>query len=91
MSFCYRNWEDECQAQAVERGSGGRPRGEPTAVVRLPLPLAWHAGYARARCGPATFSIAIPASAASSNVRPPAVFRRLRMIIWNTRSILMSS
>jgi len=32
-----------------------------------------------------------PASAASSNVRPPAVFRRLRMIIWNTRSILMSS
>jgi len=39
MSFCYRNWEDECQAQAVERGSGGRPRadrrGAPAAAACL--------------------------------------------------------
>jgi hypothetical protein len=32
--------EAEWKARLVAKGSRGRPRGEPTALIRLPLPLA---------------------------------------------------
>jgi hypothetical protein len=45
LSFCYKNsWATKYPArQAIEpsrKGIGGRPRGVPTAVIRLPLPVA---------------------------------------------------
>ena len=75
----------------------GRPRGEPTAVIRLPLPLASLARRLREgtlRAGDISRFLDVePANAARSALskgRPPAGFRRPPMIISNIRSILTS-
>jgi hypothetical protein len=89
--FFNRNW-GRFQASASSKGIGGRPRGEPTTGVQLPLPVATLARRLREGTLPAGdinrfLDVRVGRGRPSASLRGPlpAVFRRRRTTISTTR------